>query len=296
MGEKYLDAAKEGKNEWWRYLLSVVVVFVMWVLIGSCPGLIYFIAVSKDGLAETLLRLQSGELTGGDPLGMYLVLNIAFVFLVVGIWLAVRLVHQRRFLSLITPTKSINWKRVATGFVVWFLLAGVVASFFEALIYPGTYSFVLDWPKFLMALPLVLILTPIQTTAEELLFRGYLLQGFGNLVRKPWVLIILSGFFFLVPHLANPEFSAGLLLVLFYFMQGAFLAFFTLKDDSLELAIGIHAANNIFNALFVTYASAVLTSPTIFANSQINVLYTLITTLIAFVLMYIIVFRYITLK
>jgi uncharacterized protein len=77
------------------------------------------------------------------------------------------------------------------------------------------------------------------------------------IVRNPLILIISNGVLFLLPHLGNPEIANGLVLMsLQYFSFGVFLAFITLKDNRLELALGVHAANNISHIFFTTTDSA----------------------------------------
>jgi membrane protease YdiL (CAAX protease family) len=129
---------------------------------------------------------------------------------------------------------------------------------------PDAYEFSLEPLQWLAFLPLALILTPIQTTAEELFFRGYLMQGLGLINRHPLFLIGATSFLFLLPHLGNPELQRGVVWVgLSYWLWGVFFAAITLKDDRLELAMGSHAANNLFAALFINSADSVLPSPAI---------------------------------
>jgi len=54
-------------------------------------------------------------------------------------------------------------------------------------------------------------------------------------------------------HIANPEVGKlGYSIMIYYIGTGLFLGIMTLMDDGLELAIGFHAANNLFTALLVT--------------------------------------------
>jgi membrane protease YdiL (CAAX protease family) len=90
------------------------------------------------------------------------------------------------------------------------------------------------------------------TSAEELLFRGYLLQALGLRTRRTWLLVGISALVFGAMHMANTEVGAGPALIFTYYVGfGAFLALITLRDNRLELAIGAHAANNLFVALVV---------------------------------------------
>lgn len=111
----------------------------------------------------------------------------------------------------------------------------------------------LDWPTFIPLILISLFLIPIQTTAEEVLFRGYLFQGFGFVFKKGWISILLTGILFGLLHGANPEVAKlGNLLLLFYIGTGIFMAVISHMDDGIELSMGYHAINNIFASLIVT--------------------------------------------
>ena len=188
----------------------------------------------------------------------------------------VRFVHGRPLRSIITPAKKINWQRVGQGFGLWLLLAAL-ASGIEYLLNPEIYTLVLDFRRFLPFALVVLLLTPMQTTAEELLFRGYLLQATGHLSRNFWVLALLNGFLFMLPHLGNPELAASaILLPLFYLSIGAFFAIVTLRDNSAELAIGAHASNNLYSALFANYTNSALQTESIFLVTELDPVYALL--------------------
>ena len=201
------------------------------------------------------------------------VLMLASVFFVLGIYLAVRFIHRRPFRTLITPARSIAWGRLFQGFGAWFVLAGLM-SVLEALLYPGRYVWTLDLKRFIPFVFLALILVPIQTSAEEFFFRGYILQGVGLRVRNIWILTIVSGVLFMVPHLLNPEASVNYALMgVYYFSMGAFLAYITLRDGRLELALGVHAANNLFSTLFANYTVTVIPSPSLFTVNVLDAAY-----------------------
>jgi hypothetical protein len=54
-------------------------------------------------------------------------------------------------------------------------------------------------------------------------------------------------------HLFNPEVEKlGYGIMVYYIGTGLFLGILTLMDDGIELALGFHAANNLFTALLVT--------------------------------------------
>ena len=163
--------------------------------------------------------------------------------------------------------------RLFQGFGLWFALAAVF-QLVEFVLYPQRLVYTFDPARWFFFLPIVLILTPIQTSAEELLFRGYWLRGTGRLTRNFIILCILNGILFALPHMFNPEVTANpnstVLLFLNYFLTGAALALFTLRDNRLELALGAHAANNLFAGLVVNYTDSALMTPSILTNSTID--------------------------
>ena len=96
----------------------------------------------------------------------------------------------------------------------------------------------------------------------------------------------------MLPHLlANPELDSGFLLVaLYYFGFGAFLAWVSLRDGTLELAIGAHAANNLFGAIVLGFEGSALNTPSLFYADRFVPAYSLIQFLVAAALFYVVVF------
>jgi len=191
----------------------------------------------------------------------YLSTHVAYAFLSMGIFVAVKLLHQRKMLTLISPDATFKLKRFSLGFGVWFAIASV-QTLIEFLYNQATFSWNFQPIVWLTFLPWALVCTPIQTTAEELLFRGYFLQGLGCLTRQPIMLAIASSLPFAIAHFGNPEMSRGAAwIALSYLLMGIFLVLITLKDERLELALGVHAANNLFVVLVVNTQDSVLPTP-----------------------------------
>lgn len=88
---------------------------------------------------------------------------------------------------------------------------------------------------------------------EELIFRGYILQGLRRFRPLPLFAIYFSGLLFAFGHFVP---LSNFSLFVFYFIIGIFIAIITLKDNRLELAIGIHAAINLFDLLIVQSADS----------------------------------------
>ncbi|NJO41747.1 MAG: CPBP family intramembrane metalloprotease, partial [Cyanobacteria bacterium RU_5_0] len=213
--------------------------------------------------SPSLLQQQLEAFIQTASIQAFAILNLPFIFLLIGVFLVVQWLHQRPFHTLISADRSIHLRRLMAGFVAWFLLLAIPTAI-DYLLFPQNYIFTFDSSQWFVLLPIALILTPLQTSSEEFFFRGYLLQGLGLLTRQPLILILVTNVLFMVLHLANPEVQRGFVwLALYYFSLGAFLTLFTLKDDRLELALGIHAANNLFVVLFFNAKDSALPTPSV---------------------------------
>ena len=114
----------------------------------------------------------------------------------------------------------------------------------------------------------MLIFVSIQAGAEEVFFRGYVLQGLSVLTRNRLVLILGSAFLFTVPHFATNadlEVIDIVVLSLVIMPPGILLAVMTLLDGGIELAVGYHAMQNIFNKLVLNLEVGRASSSSLFA-------------------------------
>ncbi|MED4228782.1 CPBP family intramembrane glutamic endopeptidase [Neobacillus cucumis] len=262
----------KGKNSWKRYLSSFIVI-ILFMLIGTLPYVIISEwIVNTDGNPHTYLDLNKGDYVGINPLLYFALINSQFLFWLLGLFVAVRFIHKRKFTSLITPNRKIDWKRIGFGFLTYFIILSLT-TIIDCLLNPGNYSFndsrVTD---FLILFVLVLVFTPIQTTCEELFFRGYLMQLFGKWIRIPFLLSLIVGSIFGALHFTNPE--MGYSPILFgtdYLLTGIIWCYITAKTNSAELSIGAHAANNMLLGWFLTMNdSAMGNIPSLFVVRNID--------------------------
>jgi membrane protease YdiL (CAAX protease family) len=292
MSNAFLEAAAQGKNTWWRYVATVVVFLIATLIIGALPIAVVAVVFQVDNNPLTSVNPETAAITGLSPaLGLALQL-LPFVCGLVALLGGVALFHRRHPRTLVTPGRPINWGRIAAAAGLWAALAGA-AAVVEALLYPGRYAFTPNLGDFIPYALVAIILLPLQTSAEELFFRSYLLQGVGRLIRQPVVLSLLSGLAFAVPHLANPEVSVDFWPVMAgYFVTGVGLAALTLRTESAEVALGLHAGNNLFAALFATFPGSALASPALFTANTLDPWYSLISGAVALVVFWVIASRW----
>jgi uncharacterized protein len=271
MTHHYLEAARQGKNDWWRYLVSILMVISGALIVGTIAALILAgIVLALDPTtspgANPGTRLQE-FITSASPWALTANLMPHFVGSLI-LLVVVALLHQRSPLSLISPERKISWPRIAWGAGVWLVLLLALDGVSIAMD-PASYQQAfqkINWSAWLGFLPFALLTIPVQTSAEELFFRGYLVQGLGLLTRNSLVLYIVGGLFFAAPHFANPEMARGgaqglVWMALTYFLMGVFGVLITLRDNRLELALGQHAANNLYIVLISNSEDSVLKTP-----------------------------------
>lgn len=291
MASQYLSLAAQGKNVWWRYVISILLILFFCQIIGAIPVVILSVVLTLDQNPSTQLNPETFQFEGVEPLLSYLVMNFASIFLLAGLYIAVRFLHQRRIITLVTPNNRVRWKRIFQGFGFYFLLISVI-SFVGMVLSPSEYQLTFNPIQFLVFLPIALVLTPIQTSVEELFFRGYLMQGIGLKTSNSLIPILGSSLLFMLPHLWNPEVKSNFfLMAALYLSLGIFLAFITVRDNSLELAMGVHAANNLFVVLILNYSNSALPSPSIFTAYRLDPLSSLIGFIVVAVIFCFVIFK-----
>lgn len=273
----FLKNVYKGPHEWWLFLITSLM-FLLGYLIGQLPisGVLIYAFQNKYG------RMPGPEdtemLSTPDFAAFGLDLNLVFVllmFMFIGalfmLWLFLKLLHKRNLKSLITPYQNINWSKIFFAFFLWlgfaFVLEGI--TYFTN---PEVYHFQFEAQRFFILLLLSLTLLPLQTSTEELFFRGYLMQGISLASTYRVVPLIISSILFGAMHLLNPEVAKfGMATMATYYIGVAFfLGMITLLDDSLELALGVHAATNFFSAVFVSYDGGALQTYALVKTEVVN--------------------------
>jgi len=272
----FLSSGFKGLNDWWRYLLGVLVIATFYIA-GSIPLTIAQLVsmnqnpnIGSDEVKEFKKTMDFGLFGIDKNVGFVLLISI-FVFAIVGLWLVVTRLHKKNMQDMITPFPEVNFKKIFFGFGLWMLLSLIMELTSYAMA-PETYIFRFDASNFIPLLLISLIFLPVQTSFEELFFRGYLMQGIAFFSKNKWLPILLSSILFGFVHGSNPEVAkyGFWTMQIYYVIAGLFLAIITVWDDGLELALGVHAATNIFGATLFTYEGSVLQTDSLFITTEIN--------------------------
>ena len=245
----FIEQSIKKENDFWKYILGSVGI-ILASFIGQIP---FGIAIFANSYKTGKMPSNNEELLSSlEPNLSLFLMMISFVFAMVGIYFVVKYFHKQTLLSVTTSRNKVDWGRIFFSFSIWavFTIISTLVLYYYS---PKDLIWNFKPIKFAILVVIGTILIPIQTSAEEYVFRGYLMQGFANLARNKWFPLLMTSVIFGSLHIMNPEVEKmGYIILVYYIGTGLFLGVITLMDDGMELALGFHAANNLISALLVT--------------------------------------------
>lgn len=245
---QFIDSSKKYPSSIPMVVATVSLVLIAYFLGGS--GLLFDYEYAKDfATSQAPDTSQYIQVLGSNRVLFWMLLPFTLSFVI--FLVAIKWIHKRPVLSVFTGRDQLDWMRICTSFFIVFFFLTIISALQICFSDDIIWSF--EWNTFFPLLLIACLMIPIQTTIEELLFRGYLLQGIKRRLGSNIQAVVLSGFFFGLIHLGNPEIEAiGVHVLSHYVLLGLFLGLLTLFDNGLELSMGFHAANNIFAALMIS--------------------------------------------
>ena len=246
----FIEQGVKSGNRFWKYILgSLIIIFASFM-----GQIVFLMALLYDSFVNGKPYPTNNEavMQYFEPNLTLFLIMVSFVFTMVGVVLVVRYLHQQTLLSVTTSRKKVDWNRILFSFLIWaaFTIISTLLSYFYN---PIDFVFNFKPVPFAILAGIGIFLIPIQTSSEEYVFRGYLMQGFANLAKNKWFPLLMTSVIFGGMHIFNPEVSKiGYIILVYYIGTGLFLGVITLMDEGIELALGFHAANNLVGALLVT--------------------------------------------
>lgn len=250
-----------------RLLAGSAIVAAFWMA-GTVAALMGGSYVHAHWLAASGAGLPAGGIAQdfiATPAGVLTALA-SFAGIWIGVWVAMRLVHREPLAALLGNARRVSWNGFAKGLAavaITSLLSEVALYMLSPGIGRGTIS-LSSWLVFLV--PIVL-LTLLQTSSEELLFRGYLTRGLAARFRSPLVWGLLPLLLFTSMHWSPASGLAINLSVLVSIFAFALVLLATVyATGNLGAAFGAHLANNLFGFLLISHqesydAFALFTAP-----------------------------------
>lgn len=245
----FLDSASQGKNSWWRYLLTIIISLVL----GTLAAVILIIvvlavySVMQELKVSYLIDINS---TLSNPLFFLLEVGFGYSISLLFFYICLRVLHKRNLISLINMDGKLSWGKMLKGAGLWMALLFVTTILPIIVFAESDYSVTFDPKTFSILLILCLITFPIQASFEEIFFRGYLMQGFGQLSKKPVISLLSTSVIFALMHFFNgTDLKTSLMFVSSAFVVGLMFGIIALGENRIETAMGAHIANNLFVAL-----------------------------------------------
>ncbi len=240
-------APAQDRSQIWRTVLGLVLVFTIFflttVLLGI--GTAFLGEFIEPGLGTSLMY----EVEEGRTIFATFAMLALIATMIPALWLVLRFLHKRPLRSLLGPTGTINWRLWRGAAAIILILAAIDATTTVL-----TTELLQQMPliKWLTWLAPALCLLFLQTTAEEMVFRGYLQQQLAARFKSRWAWWVLPSVLFGLAHF-NPILFGGnaWIIVAITTLMGLILADITARFGSLSPAMGLHFANNLVVMLFM---------------------------------------------
>ena len=209
-------------------------IFIGQIMGGMLTGIVAFFVYGLDYLMNNLIEISEG------PIG--LILTFLFPLLLCFLW--VKLVEKRKISSLGLNKKGFFIKFMK-GFTIGILLMSVVTLLMYVF---GLISLGQGIRTGITFIPSILLILPgwiIQSSTEEILSRGWLMNIIGA-KHTPLIGFIVSSLIFGFLHILNP--GVTILSILNIILIGFTFGLYVVYTQNLWGACGMHAAWNFSQA------------------------------------------------
>jgi len=269
----HLEAAFSGKNSLWRYIVMFAVILIVSNTIGATPLIVALIMKSTsnpDVLTQISDNPNDLSVLGLEPNVGLVIMLFPFITGLAAYILLIKPLNSQTLINTINGTKRIRWEHFFISAFLWLILSGLYLFIYLKLD-PANFTLNNKTTSIIILSVISLLLIPFQATLEEILFRGYLMQGFAVLLRNRWFPLIMTSILFGLMHALNPEVKEFGFFTMMpqYILFGMIFGVVTIFDDGIEAAMGAHAANNIFLCIMVTNQSSALQTPALFEQQNI---------------------------
>lgn len=239
-----LDRARAHRPRWWRPLAIAAVaaaLYVAMIVVIMVPLVV--VALMNPGLSPAFEMLERGEVPSfevADPTG-FLLLIVPLILMIPALLAASRMLGGRGVGLLLSVTGRIRWGWLGRSLLVALAVYAVQTAISLALAAVTGESIQADatQPGLWLMVLLIVLLVPLQSAAEEYVFRGFLMQAIGTWLKHPLFPILLPIPLFVFGHLYDVW---GLLSVAVFAVAAAWLVW---RTGGLESAIALHAVNNV---------------------------------------------------
>jgi membrane protease YdiL (CAAX protease family) len=269
----HLESSFIGKNSAWRYFVMFAAVLIVSNTIGALPLLIaYSLKAASDPSIVSEMASNPNDLSvlGLEPNVGLIMMLFPFIAGLLAFILLVKPLNNRTFKMTVNGAGTFRWNRFLISGLVWLILSA--AYFFLYLkLDPSNFTLNNTSGTLIYLIIISLCFIPFQAAFEEVLFRGYLMQGFTALAKNRWIPLLMTSLLFGLMHAFNPEVDEFGFFTMMpqYLLFGLIFGIITILDDGIEAAIGAHAANNAFLCIVVTHNSSALQTQAIYEQQKV---------------------------
>lgn len=249
-GTSYPGLLRADGSSRWRGLVGAVAGIALFVLLAdlvsqAVVGLVWSVDDGGRPFAEVQAAARAGEI----PLGL-VAGNLGLAVLIAVAVLLVRLLHDSSPRWLVSVRGAVRWRYLLACLLISVVaLTGVWAL--SLLVEPGGLSWAPQDRAGLFLLAIVLT-SPLQAVAEEVFFRGYLIQALGCLGGRPWLPVVVSAVVFAGFH--GPQ---DVWLFADRLAFGIAAGLLVWRTGGLEAACAAHVVNNLLAFGLATLTSSV---------------------------------------
>ena len=229
-----LVSAARARPQLWRLLVGLSIVVCVFITLNT--------------LLYGTFQIEVG--TGATPISMLFIMG-GFGIVTLGVMVAARVIQHRSLLSIIGALPLVVkqfWQVLRVLAILGVVLFMLPPYGMGEPVIPN-----LAFTAWLALLPLSLLVILIQTSAEEILFRGYIQQTLAARFSSPLIWMGLPAVLFALGHYMPDEAGdSALLIALWAGIFALLTADLTARSGTLGPAIAMHLFNNITALLFIS--------------------------------------------
>lgn len=256
-------ALADPKHRWWKPLVEAAIGVPLYFLMAMpllavvmFPLLVESLQASGGmvnavSTEEQMAAVQSTALQ--DPL-VFAVFFGSVALMFPALWVARLCMGPRPWGLIHSVAGRMRWGWLALCFTLAALMM-VIPLGLDVLLGTGAVGLLFATPPIqggtlVIMLVLIALIVPFQAYAEELVFRGYLIQTVGRWLKHPAWAIILPAPLFMLGHMYDLWAQLSILVM------GLAAGYITWRTGGLEAAIALHVANNLFAMVLGVFAAA----------------------------------------
>ncbi len=244
---EFYTAPAAARPGLWRLLVGIVVIVAGWLgwTVVMMAGFVLYELSGGLGVSEALSALSQFIGTTSPASVIFQLATFAGIW--PATWAALKWLHGQSFGTLLSPEGRMRWGDFGRGALLaagFWLITMVVGL---AVVGMPTRT---DLPlaAWTMALAPLALMVFLQASAEELIFRGYILQQLAARWRNPLIWAALPAFLFGLAHYSSgAELGIGWHYVAVTLLFGLAAAALVWRTGSLAAAMGLHTGMNLFS-------------------------------------------------